>query len=189
MVVSAQDVLNVRGANANPHLWYDIPRMPLVARAIEQALVRVDPGAKAAFAANLARFDRSLAPLRALIATIKRKYGGTPVAYTERVPGYLLADAGLRVASPQGFAAAIENGNEPAPGDIEAMSALLTGHKVRLLLYNLQTVSAVTQHVRSLAQQAGVPVVGVSETLPPSDPTYQAWQLRQARAILRALGG
>jgi zinc/manganese transport system substrate-binding protein len=69
------------------------------------------------------------------------------------------------------------------------MNALLTGHKVRVLLYNRQATSAVTQRVLSLARQAGVPVVGVSETLPPSDATYQAWQLRQAKEILRALGG
>ena len=189
VVVSAQDVLKVTGADANPHLWYDIPRVPLVARAIEGAFVRVEPAGKAVFAANLAKFDRSLAPLQAVISTIKRKYGGAAVAYTERVPGYLLADAGLTVASPASFAAAIENGNEPAPGDVQAMNALLTGHKVRVLLYNRQATSAVTQRVLSLARQAGVPVVGVSETLPPSDATYQAWQLRQAKEILRALGG
>ena len=87
--------------------------------------------------------------LKAVIAQIRGKYGGAPVAYTERVPGYLLADAGLTVASPPGFAAAIENGNEPAPADVQAMNALLSGHKVRLLLYNEQAVSAVTQRVRS----------------------------------------
>ncbi len=188
-VVSAQAVLKVSGADANPHLWYDIPRVPAVAAAIEHALARIDPANKAAFEANLAKFDRSLAPVKAVIAKIKGKYGGAPVAYTERVPGYLLADAGLTVASPPGFASAIENGNEPAPADVQAMNTLLSGHKVRLLLYNEQAVSAVTQRVRSLAQQNGIPVVGVSETLPPSDASYQAWQLRQAQEILRALGG
>lgn len=188
-VVSAQAVLKVSGADANPHLWYDIPRVPAVAAAIEQALARVDQAHKAVFEANLAKFDRSLAPVKAVIATIRGKFSAAPVAYTERVPGYLLADAGLTVVSPPGFAAAIENGNEPAPGDVQALNALLSGHKVRLLLYNEQAVSAVTQRVRSLAQQNGIPVVGVSETLPPSDASYQAWQLRQAQEILRALGG
>ena len=32
-----------------------------------------------------------------MIARIRRRYRGTPVAYTERVPGYLLQAAGLRV--------------------------------------------------------------------------------------------
>lgn len=189
LVVSAQQVLGVSGAGANPHLWYDIPRVPTVAAAIERALARADPADKTAFQANLAKFDTSLAPLEAVIAKIKSAYGGAPVAYTERVAGYLLADAGLRVVSPPGFARAIEDGNEPAPGDVRAMDALFADGKVRLLLYNEQAVSAATQSVRALAQQYGVPVVGVSETLPPSDASYQAWQLRQAKEILRALGG
>ena len=49
--------------------------------------------------------------------------------------------------------------------------------------------SAVTQHVQALARQAGIPVVGVTETMPPSYRSYQAWQLAQAEAILHALGG
>ena len=188
-VVSAQAVLGANGADANPHLWYDVPRVPAVAAAIERALAHSDPTDKATFQANLKAFDTSLAPLQAVITRIKERYAGAPVAYTERVAGYLLTDAGLTVASPPGFAAAIENGNEPAPADVQAMDSLLTGHKVRLLLYNQQAVSPVTQRVRTLAQQNGIPVIGVSETLPPLDRSYQAWQLRQARAILRALGG
>ena len=189
VVVSAQDVLKVNGANANPHLWYDVARVPIVAAAIERALARADPAGKAVFQANLRAFDTSLAAVEAVVAKIRSTYGGTPVAYTERVPGYLLAEAGLRVVSPAGFARAIENGNDPAPGDVQAMNALLTGHKVRLLLYNQQTVSAVTQSTRSLALQNGIPVVGVSETLPPTAASYQAWQLRVAQTILHALGG
>ena len=189
VVVSAQTVLGVNGADANPHLWYDIPRVPAVAAAIERSLASADPADKAAFQAKLNAFNKSLVPIEAVVAQIKAKYAGVPVAYTERVAGYLLNDAGLSVASPPGFAAAIENGNEPAPGDVQAMDSLLGGHKVRLLLYNQQAVSAVTQRVRALAQQNGSPVIGVSETLPPTDRSYQAWQLRQAREILRALGG
>jgi zinc/manganese transport system substrate-binding protein len=189
VVVSAQTVLGVNGADANPHLWYDIPRVPAVAAAIERSLASADPADKAAFQAKLNAFNKSLVPIEAVVAQIKAKYAGVPVAYTERVAGYLLNDAGLSVASPPGFAAAIENGNEPAPGDVQAMDSLLGGHKVRLLLYNQQAVSAVTQRVRALAQQNGIPVIGVSETLPPTDRSYQAWQLRQAREILRALGG
>jgi hypothetical protein len=33
-----------------------------------------------------------------------------------------------------------------------------------------------------------VPVVGVSETIPASEPSMQRWQIDQAEAILAALG-
>jgi len=189
IVVSAQRALRAAGPDVNPHFWYDVPRVPRVAAAIEAALARLDPRDAGVFAANLATFDRSLRPIEAVIAQIRRRYRGAPVAYTERVPGYLVQAAGLTVKTPPGFAAAIEDGVDPGPGDTAVMDGLLTGHKVKVLLYNAQASSPVTVHVRSLARQAGIPVVAVTETMPSSFHSYQAWQLAQARALLRALRG
>ncbi len=188
-VVTAQQVLGEQGSGVNPHFWYDVPRVPLVALAIERALAAADPAGATAYQSGLRRFDASLGPVLAVVAKIKSTCAGQPVAYTERVPGYLLADAGLTVVTPPGFATAVENGNEPSAADTQAMQALIAAHAMRLLLYNTQATSAVTQHMRELAQQAGIAVVGISETRPPSDRSYQVWQLRQATAILRALGG
>jgi len=188
LVVSVQRVLGADGPDVNPHFWYDIPRVPRVAAAIESALARLLPRDAASFAANLAAFDRSLGPVQAVVRAIRRRYPGAPIAYTERLPGYLLQAAGLRVLTPPGFAAAIEDGNEPAPGDALAMDRLLTGRRIRVLLYNAQTASPVTQHARALARRAGIPVVALTETMPPSFRTYQAWQLAQTTELLRALG-
>ncbi len=189
IVVTVQAVLGMYGPDVNPHFWYDIPRVPRVAAATEGALVRLDPPDAKVFAANLAAFDASLRPVEAVIASIRRRYLGEPVAYTERVPGYLLQAAGLTVVTPPGFAAAIENGNEPSAGDTAEMYRLITSHGTKVLLYNAQAVSPVTQQVRALARQHGVPVVPVTETMPPSSGSYQAWQLAQAKALLDALGG
>jgi zinc/manganese transport system substrate-binding protein len=163
--------------------------VPEVARAIEAALARLEPRDASAFAAGLAAFDASLSPIDTVIAEIRRRSPAAPVAYTERVPGYLLAAAGLRVLTPPGFASAIEDGTDPSPDDTVVMDGLFTGHKVKVLLYNAQVVSPVTQQVAALARRARIPVVGVTETMPPSASSYQAWQLAQAEALLRALGG
>jgi zinc/manganese transport system substrate-binding protein len=187
VVITAAGVLGATGPDANPHLWYDIPRVPIVARAIETALARLEPGDAGVFAADLAAFDASLRPVDAVIARIRQRYPGAPVAYTERVPGYLLAAAGLRVLTPPGFAASIEDGVDPSPRDTVMMDDLVTGRKIRVLLYNAQVISPVTEQIRTLALQARVPVVGVTETMPPAACDYQAWQLSQAQAILRAL--
>ncbi len=190
VVLSVQHVLHVPDG-ANPHLWYDLPRIPEVARAIAAALIDADSADRGVFEERLQRFvgDASLARLRQLVSEIKTKYPKAPVAYTERVPQYLLDAAGLTNMTPPGFAQAIEDGNEPGPGDAQAMNDLLSGHKVRALLYNAQATSAVTKHVQDLAGAAGVPVVPVTETMPENEPSYQAWQLRQVEALLRALGG
>jgi len=186
-VVNAADVLHVTGSDPNPHLWYDIPKVPEVAAAISAALTKADPQDASAFHRNLQRFDASLAPLTAELASIRSRFAGAPVAYTERVPGYALAVADLAVKTPVGFARAIEDGEDPGPADTVAMEQLLTKHRIDVLLYNVQTVSPVTTQIRALAQKNGIPVVGVSETMPTADRTYQQWQLSQFTALLDAL--
>ncbi len=188
-VVDVQSVLGIHGTNANPHVWYDLPRIPEVARAIESALAGADPAGDALFAQNLVAFDASLAPIESVLSTIRAKYAGAPVAYTERVPAYLLGDAGLRDVTPAGYALAIEDGVEPSASDTHAMDALVSARRIKVLVYNEQTVSSETDRLRALAAAAGVPVVGVTETMPASDNTYQQWQLAQSRALLTALGG
>lgn len=187
--LSAEKILNITGADQNPHLWYDTAHVPRVAAAIEQALAAKDPRNTGVYAANLVTFKSSLQPILDVINQIKTKYPNAPVAYTERVPGYLLTAAGLDVKTPVGFAASIEQGNDPSPNDTATMESLMTNYGVRVLLYNAQATSAVTQHVRDLAKQAGIPVIGVTETLPPSEHNYQSWQLDQAKALLKALEG
>jgi zinc/manganese transport system substrate-binding protein len=187
VVVTAASVLHVTGSDPNPHLWYDVPRVPAVAAAIADALSRAAPRDAATFKANLATFDASLLPLDATLATIKGHFHNVSVAYTERVPGYALAAAGLDVKTPPGFARSIEDGVDPGPADTLAMQQLIVHHDINVLLYNVQTVTPVTTQIRALAKQHGIPVVGVSETMP-AGVTYQQWQQAQLTKLLHALG-
>ncbi len=57
-IVNAAKVLHVTGSDPNPHLWYDIPRVPTVAAAISAALTKAAPGNAATFKANLASLRR-----------------------------------------------------------------------------------------------------------------------------------
>ena len=185
-VITIADVLGIHGADANPHLWYDVPKLPAIAAAIAAGLERQDPAHAGAYRRGLTRFDLSLAPLQHEVATIRRSFAGRAVAYTEPVPGYLLAAAGLRNLAPESFTRAIEDGTEPSPAAVSTMTALATKHAIEALLYNTQAISPITTRIRAAARAAGIPVVGVSETLPPRE-TFQAWQLGQARALERAL--
>jgi zinc/manganese transport system substrate-binding protein len=160
--------------------------VPRVAAAIDAALVHAAPADAADFRNNLRRFDTSLNPILTEVAGIRQAFKGAPVAYTERVPGYLLADAGLSVKTPVGFATAIEQGTDPGLGDTLSMQRLITGHRIRVLLYNVQTVTPVTTQIRQLAQQNHIPIVGVSETMP-LGLTFQRWQGSQVHALFEAL--
>src|SRR5262245_8628212 len=186
VVVTMSDVLGVHGKDTNPHLWYDVPRLDRIATAIAAAFTRTDPSHAAAYRRNLHRFERSLGPLRREVASIHTRFGGAPVAYTEPVPGYLVSAAGLRNLAPDSFTRLIEEGTEPSPSDVAAMNTLVTERRIRALLYNGQAVSPITAQLRTAARQAGIPVVPVTEALPP-DLTFQQWQLRQARALAAAL--
>lgn len=186
LVVTMANVLGIRSADANPHLWYDIPQLGRIAKAIADALAQADPSHAAAYREGLHRFERSLGPLRSELARIRERFRGDPVAYTEPVPGYLVAAAGLRNLAPAAFTRAIEDGSEPSPAGVSAMLALVAKHRIRVLLYNEQTVSPVTQDVTRAAVATGIPVVPVTETLP-SRRTFQRWQLGQAKQLARAL--
>ena len=186
VVVSIADALGVRAADANPHLWYDVPSLGGIAGAIAFGLEQADPAHTGDYRAGLGRFRASLAPLRAEVARIRSRFGGAPVAATEPVPGYLLAAAGLRDLAPTEFARAIEAGTEPSPQAVAALDALISGRRIRVLLYNSQAVSPITTQIRDAARKAGIPVVAVTETLP-AGRTFQQWQLAQARALEAAL--
>jgi len=186
IVVTVADVLGVHGKDANPHLWYDVPRLNAIAGAIASGLERADPEHAGAYRSGLRRFETSLGPLRREVALIKKTFAGKPVAYTEPVPGYLLAAAGLKNLAPESFTRAIEDGSEPPPLAVAQMTGLATGKKIRVLLYNSQAVSPITQRIRDAATKAGIPVIGVSETLPPGL-TFQQWQLGQTKQLYAAL--
>ena len=187
-VLTIADVLGVAGRDANPHLWYDVPALGQIGSAIEVALERADPKHRSAYRAGFARFDASLAPLRREVARIRKAFGGAAIAYTEPVPGYLTDAAGLKNLAPASFTRAIEEGTEPPPQAVAAMNALMTGRRVKVLLYNSQAVSPITSRVRTEAARAHVPIVGVTETLP-TQRSFQQWQLAQARQLAAALSG
>jgi zinc/manganese transport system substrate-binding protein len=185
-VVTMADVLGVHGKDANPHLWYDVPRLDRVAGAVAAAFERADPHHAPAYRAGASQFERSLEPLRREVATIRSRFHGAPVAYTEPVPGYLLEAAGLDNLAPASFTRPIEEGTEPSPSAVATMNTLISQRRIRVLLYNGQAISPITARLRAAARSSGIPVVPVTETLPPHM-TFQRWQLGQARALAAAL--
>jgi zinc/manganese transport system substrate-binding protein len=188
---SKRVVINVQalvGApdGANPHLWYDPTVTPRVAKAAAGALAKLDPANAAGYAANLGRVLSSLQPIADKVANLKSRFQGAPVALTEPVYGYMADAVGLRVLSPQEFMKAIEEGNDPPSQAVAAEQDLITQHRVKVLLYNSQTVTKITSAIRDLAASNSVPVVGISETEPPGQ-TYQQWQLDELDRLEAAL--
>ena len=186
IVINVQDVLGLQD-DVNVHVWYDPVTMPKIAEAATAALAKLDPQNAAYFAEGKAKYLAALKPFNDKIAAMKTKYAGAPIAFTENVAGYVTDAIGLRVLTPPEFMEAIESGTDPAPADVAAERDLLTGRKVRALLYNSQVTSPLTEQLRALAVQNNVPVVAVAETIPKEFKTFQEWQLAQLDVLERAL--
>ncbi|HEV2240030.1 MAG TPA: zinc ABC transporter substrate-binding protein [Streptosporangiaceae bacterium] len=186
-VIVVQNLLGLPDSTPNPHLWYNPTTMPAVARALAADLAALQPAHKAYFQANLASFDSSLAPWLNAIARFRAAHPGVTAATTEPVADYLLTAMGIRNLTPFSFQSDIMNGAEPAPQDIALENSLFAKHTVKLFAYNQQVVSALTGSIRSNAVKAGVPVVGVYETMPTPGYDYQTWMLAEVNAIDKAV--
>jgi zinc/manganese transport system substrate-binding protein len=172
-------------AGDNPHVWYDPAAMPALAEALYGLLVKLDPVHQADYARRLTTFGRSIKPLEDRIAEMRSKYSGKPVTATEPVFGYMAAALGLDMRN-AGFQLAVMNDTEPSAGAVAAFEKDLRARTVKVLLYNSQTSQALTRRMQKIATQAGVPVVGVTET-EPRGKDYQEWMLSQLDALDRAL--
>jgi zinc/manganese transport system substrate-binding protein len=185
-VIVAADLVHKR-AGDNPHLWYDPPTMPAVARALAAALAKADPDHATEYQARLATFLASLKPLNDKIATIAKKHGGAPVTASEPVFGYMASALGLKMRNEK-FQLSIMNDTEPSARDVAAFERDLKQHKVRVMFYNKQASDKIVLHLVALARAAKVPVVGVTETVPPGM-TFQDWMLSELNDTEKALAG
>jgi zinc/manganese transport system substrate-binding protein len=186
-VIVVQNLLGLPASTPNPHLWYAPTTMPKVAQAIAADLAELQPAHTSYFQANLQKFNASLTPWLNSIAVFKATYGGTRVATTEPVADYLLEAMGVDNLTPFTFQADIMNGVDPAPQDISLENGFFTSHQVKVFCYNQQVVSALTSSIRRNAEKAGVPVVGVYETMPTPGYDYQTWMLAEVQAIQKAV--
>lgn len=186
VVISVQEVLK-RSDDDNAHIWYDPTTMPAVAEAAADALAKLDPANAGYYQTQKEKYLAALKPIDDKIAALKARYTGAPVAFTEPVAEYQADAIGLKVLTPEGFMKAIEQGVDPAPADVAAERDLLSGRKVKALLYNSQVTSPLTKDIYDLAVKSGVPVVGVAETIPAAFKTYQEWMLAQLGDLEKAL--
>ena len=70
------------------------------------------------------KFDASLKPWLAAMASFKARYPKTPVAVTEPIADYMLETAGAEIATPFSLQSAIMNGTDPSPQDVTLFKSL-----------------------------------------------------------------
>jgi zinc/manganese transport system substrate-binding protein len=107
------------------------------------------------------------------------------VTATEPVFGYMAAALGLDMRN-GGFQLAIMNDTEPSPSQVAAFEDDLRNRRVRVLIYNSQVTDDTTSRLKRIATESGVPIVGVTETMPAAT-TYVQWMVAQLDALQAAL--
>src|SRR3954454_22312487 len=164
-VVTAVDLVPHEGDNE--HVWYDLRTVRALASAIVDQLVALDRAHADGYRSRGEEFDRRLDALDARVTTLRAAAQGRTVLATEPVPLYLLSSLGLRDRTPAQLAAAVEEGDDIAPGLLLDTLSLVSRRGVDLVADNPQPETGQTRRLREAAESAGVPVVGFSETLPP----------------------
>jgi zinc/manganese transport system substrate-binding protein len=190
VVLNAVDISgfdqNPSTGDFNEHVFYDLPTMSTVADRLAAALSSIAPAHASEFAANAATFEASLGALETREKSIAAAASGRGAAITEPVPLYMLQACGLHDVTPPAFSKAIEDGTDVSPLDLQATLALFPSHVAALLAYNAQTTGPQTDRIVAAAKAAGVPVIGVTETIPAGD-SYLGWMSANLDAIQAAL--
>ncbi|MCU1412201.1 MAG: hypothetical protein JWR04_2908 [Rhodoglobus sp.] len=179
-VLNAFDASELPGPNE--HVWYSFTGTAKVVAAIVDELSTIDPGNATDYAANGDTLTGAIEDLETRANNLATE---GDVAVTEPVPVYLLQSVGLTNATPEDFTEAIEEGNDVPPLAMQETLALFIDRKVRLLAYNSQTASPETERVRTAAEDAGVPVVEFTETLP-AGADYVSWMSGNLDAVATA---
>ncbi|HET6400029.1 MAG TPA: zinc ABC transporter substrate-binding protein [Candidatus Kapabacteria bacterium] len=176
IVIRVADLIGAK-AGDNPHIWYDPRAMPALAAQLADILKQPE---------NLAHFQNEMVPVTSKIAKIEASHAGASVTATEPVFDYMARALGFKMEN-EGFQHAIMNGTEPSAEQTADFEKSLREKSVKLLFYNSQVTSPMTDRMVALAKSSGVPVVGVTEMQPPDAKNYADWMLTELNKAETAL--
>jgi zinc/manganese transport system substrate-binding protein len=186
-VVNGGKVVGLENGD-NPHIWYGPGYVAKIADAVTAKLKQLQPEDASYFDRRRTAWRTSMAPYDAAIARIKPAAAGKPYGATEGIFDYMAKALGLRNETPTGYQRATANESDPAPGDVHDFEQALENNKMTVLIDNTQTQGSVPELVRNKAEAAKVPVVDVTESVPPTFSTFEAWQVSQLKDLETALG-
>lgn len=186
-LVNAGEVAGLK-SGANPHLWYSPEYVQRTSDAITAQLSQALPGAAAYFGQQNAAWKTAMKPYLDTVQSLKPSSTGSTYGATEPVFTYMADAIGLRDLTPDGYRNASANQAEASPGDLSAFQQSLRSKQMSVLIFNTQTEGAVPDQIKAAAESAGVPVVDVTETVPPGASSFLSWQMQQLDRLRQALG-
>jgi zinc/manganese transport system substrate-binding protein len=172
----------------NPHQWYSPSSVQRVIAQIVLDYERLDPKDASYFEQRRALFQaRELAEYNRLRSSIRARYRGVPVGYSESIFQPLGEDLGLRLLTPYSFAKAIAEGVDVSAADKQTVDRQAEERSIKVWVYNSQNATPDVQRVNQLARAAHIPITTITETLAPPSDTFEQWQAAQLASLRAAL--
>jgi zinc/manganese transport system substrate-binding protein len=171
----------------NPHFWYQPDYVIAITDKITAEYKAINPTDAPYFDQQHAAFKSALQPYMDRIAQIKSKFAGVPIGSTESIFVYMASALGLNLISPPEFMNAIAEGTDPPAAAVATFHDQVNSKSIKVLVYNVQASTSVTTNLKQIAQQKGIPLIGVSETLQPVGASFQDWQVSQLSKLQSAL--
>lgn len=158
----------------NEHVWYSVPTMIKLVDEVAATMSEKSPEHKDEFEKNADDLRGNLEDLNTKITDAKSQNEGKKAAATEPVPLWLFEDMGLEPATPPEFLSAIEEGNDAPPLVFKKAQDQLKNKEVVILGYNTQATNEQAESLKKAAEEAGIPVVDMAETMPKGS-NYADW--------------
>ena len=172
---------------ANEHFWYNPDWVEKVADRITADYQALDAADAGYFSQQRAAFSTALKPYHDAIARIRSAHNSAPVGATESIFVYMGQALGLTLVSPPEFMQAVSEGNDPPAQTVAQFQDQISHRKIKVLVYNTQTSTPVTENLKQMAARNNIPIVGISETVEPSTSSFQDWQIKQLAGLEAAL--
>ena len=186
-LLTVADLLSKKPGD-NPHFWYNPAWVDTVADRITADYQALDSADSAYFSQQREALRSALKPYHDAIAQIRSTSAGVTVGSTESIFVYMGQALGLNLISPPEFMQAISEGSDPPAQTVAEFQNQVSQHLIKVLVYNTQTSTPITENLKQLAAKEGIPVVGISETVQPTTASFQDWQTKQLTALQAALG-
>jgi zinc/manganese transport system substrate-binding protein len=176
-------------AGVDPHAWQSVDNVERYVANVRDALIKVDPAGKGAYAANAGAY---LARLRALDQEIRSTLAGIPaerrrVITSHDAFGYFADAYGIAFLAPEGLSTEAE----PSARAVAGIIGQIESARIRALF--LENVVD-PRLLRQIARETGARIGGTlySDALTGPDgpaPTYLDMMRHNVRALAAALGG
>ncbi|MDR1034245.1 MAG: zinc ABC transporter substrate-binding protein, partial [Bifidobacteriaceae bacterium] len=162
----------------NPHIWFSGTVIQKAEEAIYSNLLYIlGDDAKSYLDANQNDWKTKFFALteKAKVLHDKADHKASYVA-TESVAEYIYVDVlHMTDKTPEGYKNAINNESEPSAKDVSDFKALIDAMEITLLSYNPQETSPITEGFKSDAETKGIPVLNITEQMPPEFDNLLTW--------------